>query len=49
MTAFIMSALTGKSVRPKTLLPEVFPGPLVYTKEEKQRELDEIKKEVGLN
>jgi len=29
-------------------MPEVFPAPPVYTEEERQQELDEIKKEVGL-
>jgi len=30
-------------------MPEVFPAPPVYTEEERQQELDDIKKEVGLD
>jgi len=49
LTAYVLTALTGKRIKARTLLPEVFPAPPVYTAEEKQQELDDIKREVGLN
>jgi len=47
--SIILVGLTGRWIRPSILWPEVYPEAPVYTAEEKQKELDEIKKEVGLN
>ncbi len=47
--SMIIYGLTGRWIKPNYLWPEVYPQPPVYTPEEKQKELDEIKKEVGLN
>jgi len=49
LTAYILTAITGKRIKARNIMPEVFPALPVYTKEEKQKELDEIKKSVGLN
>lgn len=49
LTSYILAALTGKRIKARDLLQEVFPEPPIFTKEEKQKELDEIKKSVGLN
>jgi len=35
-------------VRPQSLLPEAFSEPRIMTKEEKMKELEEIKKSVGV-
>jgi hypothetical protein len=43
-----LQALTGKKIKARSLMPEVFPAPPVLTKDEKQAELDEIKEAVGL-
>ena len=50
LAAAIISTMTGKRIAPRSLLPEVFSMEAVreYTEEEKQKELEEIKKEVGL-
>jgi len=42
--------MTGKRIAPRTLLPEVFSEMPIreYTEKEKQKELEEIKKQVGL-
>jgi len=47
--SIITFGLTGTWIKPSLLWPEVFPEPPVYTKEDRQKELDEIKEEVGLN
>jgi len=41
--------LIRKEVKPEDILPEVFPARPIKTKEDKQKELDEIKRMVGLN
>jgi len=48
MVALVLSALTGTRWSGREVLPEVFPVEKSLTKEDKQRELDEIKRNVGL-
>jgi len=45
LAAAILNAWSSKRIRPKDLLPDVFPT-RIMTKEEKKRELEEIKKAV---
>ena len=47
MSPFI-TALSGKHIRPNQLLPEVFPDIPPLTKKDKMKELEAIKKAVGL-
>jgi len=49
LTAYILTALAHKRIKARDLMPEVFDALPIYTPEEKQKELDDIKKEVGLN
>ena len=49
LTAYLLTALTRKVIKGEDLMPEVYPLPLVYTKEEKRKELDDIKKSVGIH
>lgn len=49
LTACILTAITGKRIKARNIMPEVFPDPPIYTKEEKQKELEDIKKSVGLD
>jgi len=48
MFALVLSALTGSRWKGREILPEVFPAAQPLTEEEKQNELDEIKRNVGL-
>jgi len=49
LNAYLLTALTHKRIKARDLMPEVFDPLPIYTPEERQKELDEIKKEVGLN
>jgi len=48
LIAYIVTALTGKVIRGRDLMPAVFPEKPVTSKTEKRKELDEIKKSVGI-
>jgi len=49
IAAWICSILARKRIKPRDILPEAFPtAQKIMTPEEKQRELEEIRKEVGL-
>jgi len=49
LTAYLLTAMTGKRIKARSIMPEVFPAPPVLTAEERQHELDDIKRDVGLN
>jgi len=49
LNAYLLSALVRKRIKARDIMPEVFDPLPIYTPEKRQKELDEIKKEVGLN
>ena len=49
LAAYIVTATSGKKFKGRDLMPEVYDTLPVYTPEERQKELDEIRKSVGLD
>jgi len=49
LTSYILAALTGKKIKAQELMPWIFPIPPVLSKEDRLKELREIREAVGLN
>ncbi len=48
LIAYIVTALTGKVIKGRDLMPNVFPEKAIASKEEQRKELNAIKKSVGI-